>query len=164
MVVFHAAYLYFMISLRRRPDLLISYSLIGAQVGGLVALGVHTELIVVAGQDGVEDHARQCGDGQTGQGDVGAAHGKGDAAGGGEAQTAHEDDGGDDEVAGLGAGHRMNIPGTQSGNWQWRLLPGELTPELAEKIRRMTVLYGRADRPEEQTEEPSEQSETAQEA
>ena len=64
MVVFHAAYLYFMISLRRRPDLLISYSLIGAQVGGLVALGVHTELIVVAGQDGVEDHARQGGDGQ----------------------------------------------------------------------------------------------------
>ena len=68
------------------------------------------------------------------------------------------------DYLGLGAGHRMNIPGTQSGNWQWRLLPGELTPELAEKIRRMTVLYGRADRPEEQTEEPSEQSETAQEA
>ena len=68
------------------------------------------------------------------------------------------------DYLGLGAGHRMNIPGTQSGNWQWRLLPGELTPELAEKIRRMTVLYGRADRPEEQTEDPSEQSETAQEA
>ena len=68
------------------------------------------------------------------------------------------------DYLGLGAGHRMNIPGTQSGNWQWRLLPGELTPELAEKIRRMTVLYGRADRPEEQAEEPSEQSETAQEA
>ena len=32
---------------------------------------------------------------------------------------------------------------------QWRLLPGELTPELAERIRRMTVLYGRADRPAE---------------
>ena len=68
------------------------------------------------------------------------------------------------DYLGLGAGHRMNVPGTQSGNWQWRLLPGELTPELAEKIRRMTVLYGRADRPEEQAEEPSEQPETAQEA
>ena len=43
----------------------------------------------------------------------------------------------------------MNTPGTQSGNWQWRLLPGELTPELAERIRRMTVLYGRTDRPAE---------------
>ena len=67
------------------------------------------------------------------------------------------------DYLGLGEGHRMNVPGTQSGNWQWRLLPGELTPELAEKIRRMTVLYGRADRPEEQAEEPSEQPETAQE-
>ena len=67
------------------------------------------------------------------------------------------------DYLGLGEGHRMNVPGTQSGNWQWRLLPGELTPELAEKILRMTVLYGRADRPEEQAEEPSEQPETAQE-
>ena len=67
------------------------------------------------------------------------------------------------DYLGLGAGHRMNVPGTQGGNWQWRLLPGELTPELAEKIRRMTVLYGRADRPEEQTEEPDKQPETAQE-
>ena len=53
------------------------------------------------------------------------------------------------DYLGLGEGHRMNVPGTQGGNWQWRLLPGELTPELAEKIRRMTVLYGRTDRPAE---------------
>ena len=53
------------------------------------------------------------------------------------------------DYLGLGEGHRMNTPGTQSGNWQWRLLPGELTPELAERIRRMTVLYGRTDRPAE---------------
>lgn len=53
------------------------------------------------------------------------------------------------DYLGLGEGHRMNTPGTQSGNWQWRLLPGELTPELAERIRRMTVLYGRTDGPAE---------------
>ena len=53
------------------------------------------------------------------------------------------------DYLGLGKGCRMNTPGTQSGNWQWRLLPGELTPALAEKIRRMTVLYGRTDRPAE---------------
>ena len=53
------------------------------------------------------------------------------------------------DYLGLGEGHRMNVPGTQGGNWQWRLLPGELTPELAAKIRRMAVLYGRAERPEE---------------
>ena len=43
----------------------------------------------------------------------------------------------------LGAGHRTNEPGTQSGNWQWRMLPEELTPELAQRIRKLTRIYGR---------------------
>jgi len=43
----------------------------------------------------------------------------------------------------LGAECRMNKPGTASGNWKWRLLPGELTEELVAKIRRYTELYGR---------------------
>ena len=43
----------------------------------------------------------------------------------------------------LGLHHRTNVPGTQSGNWQWRLLPGEATPALARRIRRVTELYGR---------------------
>ena len=47
------------------------------------------------------------------------------------------------DYLGLGAGHRMNIPGTQGGNWMWRLLPGELTKKLGRKIDRMTTLYGR---------------------
>ena len=50
------------------------------------------------------------------------------------------------DYLGLGRCHRMNTPGTQVGNWQWRLLPGEATPELAEKIREMTVMYGRTER------------------
>ena len=37
----------------------------------------------------------------------------------------------------------MNTPGTAQGNWRWRLLPGELTPALAEKLRAVTVRYGR---------------------
>ena len=36
--------------------------LVAAQVGGLVALDADAELVVIAGQDGVEDHARQGGD------------------------------------------------------------------------------------------------------
>lgn len=48
------------------------------------------------------------------------------------------------DYLGLGAGHRMNTPGTPTGNWTWRLLPGELTKPLAEKICRMTRLYGRS--------------------
>ncbi len=44
---------------------------------------------------------------------------------------------------GLGAGSRINTPGTVGGNWRWRLRPGSLTDELAAEIRRLTRLYGR---------------------
>ena len=45
----------------------------------------------------------------------------------------------------LGADARMNTPGTLGGNnWKWRLLPGEISEELIEKISAMTKMYGRA--------------------
>lgn len=48
------------------------------------------------------------------------------------------------DYIGLDAQGRMNIPGTLGGNnWRWRLLPGEFTDELIEKIAAMTTLYGR---------------------
>ena len=47
------------------------------------------------------------------------------------------------DYLGLGADARMNTPGTLGGNWQWRLLPGQLTDELADRIARMTWMYGR---------------------
>ena len=43
----------------------------------------------------------------------------------------------------LDSSARMNTPGTANGNWQWRLLPGELTSELAERIAALTRLAGR---------------------
>ena len=44
----------------------------------------------------------------------------------------------------LGAEARMNFPGTQTdANWTWRMKPGQTTSELAKKICRLTVLYGR---------------------
>lgn len=43
----------------------------------------------------------------------------------------------------LGRYHRMNTPGTQSGNWQWRLLDGEASDELADKIYETAKLYAR---------------------
>ena len=43
----------------------------------------------------------------------------------------------------LGAEARMNTPGTLGENWQWRLLPGQITKELTERIAGMTKLYGR---------------------
>ena len=44
----------------------------------------------------------------------------------------------------LGKYNRMNTPGVASGNWEWRMLPGEDSAKLAEKIAEMTRLYGRA--------------------
>ena len=43
----------------------------------------------------------------------------------------------------LGAEARMNTPGTCGGNWQWRMLPDAITPELTEKIATLTALYDR---------------------
>lgn len=47
------------------------------------------------------------------------------------------------DYLGLGAEARINIPSTLGNNWKWRMLDGQLTDELAEKIRTMTKLYGR---------------------
>ena len=38
---------------------------------------------------------------------------------------------------------RINTPSTIGGNWCWRLTSDMLTDELAEKIKKLTVLYGR---------------------
>lgn len=43
----------------------------------------------------------------------------------------------------LGAEARMNVPSTLGTNWKWRLVPGQVTDELAHKIREWTKLYGR---------------------
>jgi 4-alpha-glucanotransferase len=47
------------------------------------------------------------------------------------------------DLLGLGASARMNRPGTATGNWQWRVPPGLLTPALARRLRRMTALADR---------------------
>ncbi|MBQ3146995.1 MAG: 4-alpha-glucanotransferase [Oscillospiraceae bacterium] len=48
------------------------------------------------------------------------------------------------DYLGLGAEGRMNFPGTQTeNNWTWRAKNGFIEPCLAEKIRALTVLYGR---------------------
>ena len=43
----------------------------------------------------------------------------------------------------LGSEARINTPSTLGGNWEWRLRADALSPELAEKIRSFTALYGR---------------------
>ncbi len=47
------------------------------------------------------------------------------------------------DVLRLGSDARMNLPGTESGNWEWRYKPGALTSELREELRTLTRTYGR---------------------
>ena len=44
----------------------------------------------------------------------------------------------------IGSEGRINTPSTVGGgNWCWRLLPGELTGDLAEEMRELAETYGR---------------------
>jgi 4-alpha-glucanotransferase len=43
----------------------------------------------------------------------------------------------------LGSEARMNIPGTASGNWQWRLAKDQLSGEKAEWLNHISKLYNR---------------------
>ncbi len=48
------------------------------------------------------------------------------------------------DILGLGRDARMNRPATPSGNWTWRLKPGQITPAIEDKLLAMTMTYGRA--------------------
>ena len=52
------------------------------------------------------------------------------------------------DVLGLDGSARMNMPGTSGPhNWSWRLEPGQLTDELAARLREETSRSGRLTRP-----------------
>jgi 4-alpha-glucanotransferase len=43
------------------------------------------------------------------------------------------------DVLSLGNEARMNLPGTEHGNWQWRYAPEDLTAPLADRLRTVTA-------------------------
>ncbi len=47
------------------------------------------------------------------------------------------------DVLGLPGEARMNFPSTMGGNWQWRLLPGQLNDSLAGTLKSLAATYGR---------------------
>jgi 4-alpha-glucanotransferase len=47
------------------------------------------------------------------------------------------------DILGLGEEARMNLPAVEKGNWEWRLLSGQPTRELAQKLAEITHVYGR---------------------
>ncbi len=47
------------------------------------------------------------------------------------------------DLLGLDGTHRMNLPGTVEGNWQWRFAWEQVPSDLAERLRRRVRIYGR---------------------
>jgi len=47
------------------------------------------------------------------------------------------------DVLGLGAEARMNLPAGKNDNWQWRMRPGRTDARLAERLRKLTWTCGR---------------------
>ncbi|MDD5773755.1 MAG: 4-alpha-glucanotransferase [bacterium] len=47
------------------------------------------------------------------------------------------------DILGLGSYARMNIPSTTCGNWEWRLLPGQITKNVSDKLLKITETYKR---------------------
>ncbi len=48
------------------------------------------------------------------------------------------------DVLNLDETHRMNTPGAGGRSWQWRLQPGQLTADVAEKLLTLAKMTGRA--------------------
>jgi len=48
------------------------------------------------------------------------------------------------DLLGLGSEARMNRPGTASGNWRWRLRPGQLTQDTMRRLGVLADTYDRA--------------------
>lgn len=47
------------------------------------------------------------------------------------------------DILGLGEESRMNFPATSENNWEWRLLPEQITPTLIKDITETIIIYGR---------------------
>ncbi len=48
------------------------------------------------------------------------------------------------DLLGLDESARMNQPARRHGNWRWRLLPGALSNDLADRLKELTAVSGRA--------------------
>jgi 4-alpha-glucanotransferase len=47
------------------------------------------------------------------------------------------------DILGLDEKACMNIPGTTSHNWLWRVLPAQLSPAVIKQLKHLTTMYGR---------------------
>lgn len=47
------------------------------------------------------------------------------------------------DLLGLGNEARMNLPASTTGNWNWECKTGDFSPEIAERLKDLTEIYGR---------------------
>ena len=47
------------------------------------------------------------------------------------------------DLLGLGDAARMNVPGRSTGNWSWRLRPGQVGREVRDRLAELTAVTGR---------------------
>lgn len=47
------------------------------------------------------------------------------------------------DILGYGSEARMNTPGTRKNNWRWRYREGAITTEIQNKLKELTILFGR---------------------
>lgn len=59
------------------------------------------------------------------------------------------------DFLGLGSESRMNFPGRAEGNWTWRLDPDQLSWDLSQRIRALTLLTQRCSNPPEAAQPPA---------
>jgi 4-alpha-glucanotransferase len=50
------------------------------------------------------------------------------------------------DLLGLGTDGRMNLPGSTSGNWRWRMTKGTITEKITSRLRELTETYGRREK------------------
>jgi 4-alpha-glucanotransferase len=48
------------------------------------------------------------------------------------------------DLLGLGAEARMNLPNSIEGNWSWRFKPGALTDKISHRLKELADIYGRS--------------------
>ena len=47
------------------------------------------------------------------------------------------------DILGLGSEHRMNLPGKPTGYWKWRLDKSLISPEISQRLKKITEIYSR---------------------
>ncbi len=47
------------------------------------------------------------------------------------------------DILNLDSSARMNMPGSESGNWRWRITEDAITREITDKLKHLTAIYGR---------------------